>query len=254
MSDPRPSPPGEVLLRARGITKRFGGRVALRGVDLALRAGEVVGLAGPNGAGKTTLARLAAGFLHPSTGEVRLGDLAPATFRARHGVGYLPEEAPRLWGCTPETLLARRPLARRHGTVPEDLPSTREGVREPTRAGDLLARLGLGGLAQTALPRLSRGQWRLALSAFALHGPAPLVVLDEPDAGLDPAALDRLAEGVRWAGRAGALVLVLSHQMAELEAMCDRILFLADGRVVGEARAAELRPGEARARYRELMR
>lgn len=219
---------------AEGLARSYDGRIALTDCSFQLSAGEVLGLAGPNGAGKSTLARLLTGFVQPSAGTIRLGALTPAQYRTRHGVGYLPEDVAFYAECTPYELLNMRAAA---------------GPLDWRRAADLL---DLGPLLHRPLRILSKGQGRLAYTAYAALGPSRVVVLDEPDSGLDPTALDRLRELVRACAAGGAVVVVLSHQLPELAEVCDRVMFLREGRVSGTFSQDEVASRGARSLYREL--
>jgi len=202
--------------------RRYGERTALHDTTLSLEAGRVVGVAGPTGAGKTTFARLAAGFVAPSSGRVLLGGEPAMQARAREGIGYLPDELPRGWRCTVRLFLEMR------------------GLQQPTLSSDaVIDILGLRDLADTPLHVLSKGQWRLALAAYAALGPSRLLVFDEPDSGLDPSALRRMRALITACRDAGSLVLVLSHQLTELDAVCDQLLFIGGGRVLRSVTAAE---------------
>lgn len=216
--------------------RRYGERTALHDTSLTLDAGRVVGVAGPTGAGKTTFARLAAGFVAPSSGRVLLGGEPAMQARAREGIGYLPDELPRGWRCSIQILLEMR------------------GLHNPTIGCDeVIDILGLRDLAQTPLHVLSKGQWRMALAAYAALGPSRLLVFDEPDSGLDPSALRRMRALITACRDAGSLVLVLSHQLTELDAVCDQLLFIGGGRVLRSVTAAERQGRSVAELYHETL-
>jgi ABC-2 type transport system ATP-binding protein len=227
---------GETFCQLAGAGRSFGNKVALHATDLTLKAGEVVGVAGPNGAGKTTLARMVSGFLSPSTGSVIVGGRTAVEYRLTHGVGYLPEELPRAWRCSVNGFLRMRGVD--------------DGMIGVERACELL---GITQLVRTQVHALSKGQWRLTLTAYAALGPPRLLVLDEPDSGLDPNALLRMRALVEACRAAGTLVLILSHQMAELDAVCDRLLFVNGGCVIRSVDAAERGTQTAAQLYHELV-
>ncbi|HUF49570.1 MAG TPA: ABC transporter ATP-binding protein [Longimicrobiales bacterium] len=227
-----------VELRLENVHLRYGRSTALRDVNLVAGAGEAVGLVGPNGAGKTSIARLATGFTLPTRGLVTVGGMAARDYRLRHGVGYAPEELPRGWSCRVRALLAVRAF-----DVTPPAADFRDAV---------LRTLGVDALLDKRLPALSKGQWRAVLIAYALLARPGLAVLDEPDAGLDPGALDRLAELLAFVRQAGMTVLLLSHQLFEIERTCKRVLFVRDGTIVAEETAAA-GGGFLRQRYKEVF-
>lgn len=220
----------------------YGPREALAPLSLSLGRGELVGVAGPNGAGKSTLARLMAGFLRPSLGSVRFDGLDAVSHRMRHGVGFLPEEIPRPWHCTVRQFLAIRPRPR---------PSA---GTDPLSIDDVTGLLDLAPLLRRRLDELSKGQWRLTLAAYAALGPSPLVIFDEPDAGLDPHALDRFCRLAEACRAAGSLVMVLSHNMSALDTLCTRLLFVDGGRIVRDEDRRRGQAPSAASLYREAIR
>lgn len=222
----------------RDVTKQYGAQRGVRDVSLEVGAGEVVGVAGPNGAGKSTIARLLLGFAQPDAGQVTIGNMPAHEFRQQFGVGYLPEEAKPGWRCTVGQLLALR------------TGSASEALRPLAIAEEL----GVTPWLNRRISKLSKGQWRMALLCYALSGSSPLIILDEPDSGLDPDALDRLQTGIGVAARHGSTVFVLSHNLDELERACSRFLFVFDGRIVADLTRDEVRQESARETYRRLSR
>ncbi len=212
------------------VEKTYGRKVALGPVSVALPEGSITGIAGPNGAGKSTFARLLCGFTLPTRGNVRIGAFDGREWRERHGIGYVPEELPKPWRCSVSALLRLR-------KPPVD------------HKGFLRLAQYLDALGDRRLDTLSKGQWRLVLVGYALLTRPSLVVLDEPDSGLDPDALDYVAEALLWCARSGSTVVVLSHQLSELQRVCDSVLFVTAGKVVGSVTAAEVRTEGLRAHY-----
>jgi len=204
------------LLVADRLTRRFADRVAVRDLSLSVASGEIVALLGPNGAGKTTTMRMLAGLIAPTAGRITINrvDITGATAgAARRAVGLLTE-APGLW----ERLTVRANLltyARLQG-----LADPREAVDRVLQLVDLADRAGdLAG-------KLSKGlKQRAALARALVHQP-PVLLLDEPTSGLDPASARHVRDliaGFRTEGRA---VLVSTHNLAEAEALADRIAIL----------------------------
>ncbi|NLD74657.1 MAG: ABC transporter ATP-binding protein [Chloroflexi bacterium] len=198
-----------------GLTRRYGDLVAVNGLDLVVREGEVFGFLGPNGAGKTTTVRLLNGLLNPSAGRARvLGlDVAQAPLEVRRNTGVLTE-TPSLY----ETLSARDNL-RFYGEL-FDVP---EGAL-PQRVDDLLGEFGLTERADDRVGTYSKGMLqRLALARTLLHEPR-ILFLDEPTAGLDPSASRMVNDLIqRLAAQGGHTIFLCTHNLAEAQRLCDRI-------------------------------
>ena len=220
----------ETVLRASGLVKRYRDDTAVAGVDLEVRAGERVALLGPNGAGKTTTLLMLLGVVTPDAGYVELvGQRLP---RGRHralshigfAAGYLPlTERMRV-----------REFLRMYGQL--------YGVSDVASAIDEgLERFKITHLARSLGTELSSGQRTLVgIVKATLHHPR-LLVLDEPTASLDPEVALRVREGLVDISRAeGTALLVTSHDMTEVERLCERVVFLARGRVVADGSPAEV--------------
>jgi ABC-2 type transport system ATP-binding protein len=207
--------PVDALAESAAVWRRFGSHAAVRAVDLAVTAGEVVGLLGANGAGKTTLIRLLLGLLQPSQGSVRLFG-APPSVAGRRRVGYVPQ-----------TLGLYDDL-----TVAENWSFTAAafGIRAALPASVAAVRNELVG----ALPL---GTQREVAFAVALAHRPELLVLDEPTSGVGPLGRARLWEQIREAADGGAGALVTTHNLEEAQE-CDRLVVMADGRVVASGTVA----------------
>src|SRR5579864_1284676 len=212
------------VVRASGLVKRFRGEVAVGGVDLVVRAGERVALLGPNGAGKTTTLFMLLGVVTPDVGVVELvGHRLPegrtrALAQVGFAAGYLP--------------LAERMRVREFLRMYADL----YGVDRPSSAIDeALTRFGIDHLASSLGTELSSGQRTLVgIVKATLHRPR-LLVLDEPTASLDPEVALRVRLGLLDLSRTqGTALLVTSHDMTEVERLCERVIFIARGRVVAD--------------------
>ena len=220
------------MLELRGLTQRFGERVALAGVDLDVAPGQVFGLLGHNGAGKTTLLRTALGLIAPAGGEVRvLGHPVPRDLRAAlAGVGALIEE-PRFH----DGLSGRQNLA---------IVAAARGGDAHGRIDDALRTVGLAARAGDRVSRYSQGmRQRLGLARCLLGNPR-LVVLDEPLNGLDPAGIIELRSLLRALVEEGRTVLLSSHDLSEVELVCDAVAVLDRGRLVAAGSVAEVRGQE----------
>ena len=228
-------------LEAAGLRKvyraRGGGQVvAVDGLSFAVRPGEVVGLLGPNGAGKTTAMQLALALLEPDAGEVRLFGRDPELLEVRRRVGYAPD-APLF----PRRLTGLQILAL-HGEL---LGFRRVAARD--RAERFAEQVGVAEPARRPAGTYSRGQAQRLGLALALLGDPDLVLLDEPTAGLDPAGVAAMRELLVSLRGRGAAVLLNSHLLSEVERVCDRVLFIKEGRLL---RTHEVRAGGRRAEVR----
>ncbi len=201
------------------VTMRYGGTVALDGVDLQVAAGETLGLLGPNGAGKTTALRLLAGMAPPFRGRVSVMGVDPWSEpdRVRTRMGVLPEGTGLFDRLTVGENLAL--FAGLYGLG-------RESVQRALDA------TGAAHLTGRRVGSLSKGErQRVALARAVLHDPE-LLILDEPTSGLDPAAAASLHQIIRDMQARGRTVVLASHDMAEVEALCDRVAILDRGRLV----------------------
>ncbi|MEO8827801.1 ATP-binding cassette domain-containing protein [Lapillicoccus sp.] len=217
------------MIETRGLTKVFGTNRAVDDVSLTVRAGGLTGFVGGNGAGKTTTMRMIMGILEPTDGEV-LWDGRPATRDDRARFGYMPEER----GLYPKqpVLFQLVYLGRLHGM---------SAAAAKQAATEHLERFGLGERKNDTLESLSLGnQQRVQIAAAVMTGPTALV-LDEPFSGLDPEAVDSMADLLRESAAEGVPVLFSSHQLDLVERLCDQLVVLSRGRVVAEGKVADLR-------------
>lgn len=222
-----PAPQGAgAVYEVRDLVKRYRGadHAANAGLTFDVAAGEVFGVLGPNGAGKTTLVRQLVGLLQPDQGRIRLlgtdldGD--PRTAAAR--LAYLPQDQPALADLRVHTAIET--TARLRG-------ARRRVARAQT--AEIIEELGLGQLARRPMGKLSGGQRRLAGVATALVGDRPLLVLDEPTTGLDTTARRAVWQALnRRRSSLGTTVVLVTHNVLEAETVLDRVLLLAEGRVV----------------------
>ena len=212
----------ETLVRVTDLTRRFGRHTALAGIDLTLGRGEVLGLLGPNGAGKTTCLRILSGNLAPTTGRVEIAgyDLARNPVGAKQLLGYLPERPPLYQDLRVNEYLQFCARLRR---VPRR--QVQPAVAEARR------RCGLDDLGREPIARLSKGfRQRLGIAQAILHRPR-LLILDEPTEGLDPVQIREVRGLVRELAR-DCGVIFSSHILPEVQAVCDRVAILHQGRMV----------------------
>lgn len=236
-------PPAPVLLEVENVGRHRGGRAVLRGISFALHRGEVLGLLGVNGAGKSTTLAIIAGVLAPDAGQVRLDGhiVADSPAEVRRRVGWVPESV-ALW---PELTVteALDACGRLRGLAPAPRKVAIE--RE-------LARLDLGAAANRTCGRLSLGQKRrVGLAQAMLHDP-DLLVLDEPGNGLDPVQAARLQALLAELSR-GRGIILSTHDLAEVETVCNRVVILHDGTLRHDA-PLERGRGDLEARFRAIAR
>jgi ABC-2 type transport system ATP-binding protein len=224
------------LIETRGLSKTFkGGVEAVRGVDISVGPGEIVGFLGPNGAGKTTTMRMLTTLLKPTSGTATvaghdlLGDPGPV----RQRIGYVSQGG----GVDPTVPIgeALELQARLYGL-------NRDAAR--ARTGELLAGLDLAGMEARPGGTLSGGQRRRVDIAFGLlHAPA-LLFLDEPTTGLDPQSRANLWDHIRaLRAEQGVTVFLTTHYLDEADALCDRLLIIDHGGIVAEGAPADLKAG-----------
>lgn len=220
-------PPGAIAVTA--LHKRYTGVEALKGVDLTVEQGEFFALLGPNGAGKTTLINILAGLTRATSGEVRVMgfDVERDYLSARRQLGVVPQE------------LVFDPFFSVREAL--QLQSGYFGLRHNNAwIDELLERLGLTGKADTNMRRLSGGMKRRVLVAQALVHKPPVIILDEPTAGVDVELRQSLWQFVRELNQAGHTILLTTHYLEEAESLCQRVAVLKEGRIVTLAQTAEL--------------
>ena len=219
---PFPSP---IIAALEGVTKAYGAQSVLDGFDIALEAGSVTALLGPNGAGKSTVAGLLTGRLRADSGTARLFGLDPADRLARARMGIMLQA-----GGLPETLSVAEAV---------DLHAGYFARRLPTAA--VLEQAGLTALAARRCDRLSGGEARKVQFAMAIVGAPDLLVLDEPTTGFDPESRRAMWDVVRAKADAGTAVLLATHHMDEAEALADRIVVIAGGRIIADGTPAAIK-------------
>ncbi|WP_296719632.1 ABC transporter ATP-binding protein [Erythrobacter sp.] len=220
-----PPTASSIIAALEGATKAYGAHRVLDGFDFALEAGSVTALLGPNGAGKSTVAGLLTGRLRADSGRVSLFGLEPSDRLARARMGIMLQS-----GGLPETLTVAEAI---------DLHAGYFARRLPTAA--VLEQAGLTALATRRCDRLSGGEARKVQFALAICGAPDLLVLDEPTTGFDPEARRTMWDVVRAKADTGAAVLLATHHMDEAEALADRIVVIADGRILADGPPAAIK-------------
>jgi len=223
------------VIEAEGLSKvyssRFGTRNvrALDGIDLSVGAGEVFGLLGPNGAGKTTAVKILLGLTRPTGGTAHLFGIPVADPKSRQRVGYLPE-GHRF----PGYLTARQTLS-----IFGRMSGMERAVLE-NRIPELLARVRLSEWLDVKVKKFSKGMTQRLGLALALLARPDLVLLDEPTSALDPVGRREVRELVRELAAGGVTVFLNSHLLTEVEAVCDRVAIVSQGRVVASGQLDDL--------------
>lgn len=214
-------------LAVQALRKRYGAIEALKGVDLTVGEGELVGLLGPNGAGKSTLVKISCGLIGATAGTAHIAGAPAGSGTANRSLGYLAElfRFPD-WLSADELLQMHQKLAGSKGGA--------------TERGELLELVGLSEFSQRRVGAMSKGmQQRLGL-AQAMIGDPRLLLLDEPTSALDPAGRRTVRQLLEELRRRGVAVLLNSHLLSEVELVCDRVAIIARGEVVAAGSPAEL--------------
>ena len=219
--------PGSHLLATRGLVKRFGKRTVVRGVDLTVRGGEIVGLLGPNGAGKTTSFYIMVGLIPATEGEVTFDEKSirdwPMHRRARLGIGYLPQEP---------SVFRKLTVAENLHAIAQTLPVKKTERRQ--RVDELIEELGLGGVLRQKAFTLSGGERRRLEIARALLTRPRFLLMDEPFSGVDPISVSEVQKIVLQMRSRGIGVLITDHNVRETLRIVDRAYLLHEGTVLAE--------------------
>jgi ABC-2 type transport system ATP-binding protein len=221
-----------------GVRKRYGQVSALNGLDLSIARGSCCGLVGPNGAGKTTAMGVIAGLILPDAGSVSIFGEGPFSARKHAGrLGMMPQD------CSPNPHMSLHALLCFYAEL--------QGIdkhRSVKEADRVLDAVGLSDRRQAVYPQLSHGMRRRFSVAQALLGEPELVILDEPTSGLDPEHVAQLRQVLlRLRGR--TTLLISSHILSELEALCDSVAFVEDGKCLRQGSLREITQSLSIARY-----
>lgn len=218
----QPREAGRAMIEAEGLSKFYGDFAACRDVTFTINRGEVAAFLGPNGAGKSTTMKLLTGYLAPSAGTARIAGFNMATERleaAKH-LGYLPENGPLYPEMTPRGLLKFFGSAR-----------GMSGPKLNDRIDQVVQLCRLSTVIGKPIGKLSKGfRQRVGMAQVLLHEP-DVLIMDEPTAGLDPNQIREVREMIRRIGETKT-ILLSTHILQEVEAMCNRVIFINEGRVV----------------------
>lgn len=225
------------VLEAVGLRKTYGKRTVVDGVSFRVAQGEVVGLLGPNGAGKSTSFHMVAGLVTPDAGTVTLAGRSltglPLYQRARHGLGYLPQEA-----CIFRGLTVRDNLR----AVLEGMPLSR--AQQQARADELLAEFSLEHVQNNRGSELSGGERRRAEIARALCTNPSHLLFDEPFAGVDPLAVAEIQRVIRALQARGLGILITDHNVRETLGVTDRAYIISKGRILLDGSPQDIRQSQ----------
>jgi len=226
---------GDTVVQAVGLTKVFADfwlrrkAVAVDGIDFEIRRDEIFGLLGPNGSGKSTTIKMILGLLHRTKGLLTVFGKEPADVAVKRRIGYLPEESYMYRFLTPvETL---------------DFYGKLFGLARPVRrrrTEELLSMVGLSHAANRPVGEFSKGMARRLGVAQALINDPDLLILDEPTSGLDPLGSRQVKDLILDLGRRGKTILLSSHQLDDVQDVCDRMVILYGGRIRSEGTVDEL--------------
>ena len=228
------------MIEITDLSKRFGGLIAVDGVSFQVSRGNVLGFLGPNGAGKSTTMKMITGFIAPDAGSVVVGgdDISLHPVEVKRRIGYLPEGAPLYGEMTVKGFLEF--IAEIRGY---------RGSERPQRVDRAVELLSLGSVIDKPIETLSKGfKRRVGLAQAILHDPQVLI-LDEPTDGLDPNQKHYVRELIRSMAK-DKIIVLSTHILEEVDAVCDRAIIIADGRIVSDGTPAEL---EARSRLHNAV-
>jgi ABC-2 type transport system ATP-binding protein len=230
------------IIEATGLARTYQSRKrvvhAVRGVDLTVDEGEIVGFLGPNGAGKTTTLRMLTTLLRPTAGRATVAgaDLLRDPLGVRRRIGYVPQAIGQTMGGTDNQAKVSEEL---HDQAALYRIGRADGTR---RAEALLSQLDLGGLGDRLVKTLSGGQRRRLEIALGLVHEPPIVFLDEPTTGLDPQSRSNLWDHIRrLRSDLGTTVFLTTHYLEEADALCDRVIIIDNGVTVASGTPDELK-------------
>lgn len=218
------------MIEINDLSKSYGEIQALQSTNISIQKGEIVGLLGPNGAGKTTLMKMITGVLEPDTGTVSISgfDIVRDRAKAQTKIGYLPENAPLYPELSVQDYLLM--MAELRKILPEDQISA---VRDAVKA------VNLENVVTRPIGQLSKGmRQRVGLAQAILHKPE-ILILDEPTVGLDPTQIIEIRQLIKTLAKQST-VLFSTHILSEVEALCDRVIMIMNGKIKADSKLSEL--------------
>ena len=226
---------GEYTIVAEGLTRSYGNRLAVENLSLSIKRGEVLGLLGVNGAGKSTTMNMLAGIVVPDQGSITISkhSLSDNPMQARERLGYLPEQPPLYADLTVNDYLGY--CARLHRVPNNEISSAAEKTR---------SLCGLQEVGHRLIRNLSKGyQQRVGIAQAIIHQP-DIIILDEPTVGLDPIQIIEIRKLIRTLGDRHSVILS-THILPEVQAVCDRVMIIREGRVLHDSPLSEFPENES---------
>jgi ABC-2 type transport system ATP-binding protein len=218
------------MIEIKNLTKRIGNNAILNDLSFSVQKGEILGFLGPNGAGKTTTMKIITSFWAPSSGSITIDglDVVKDSLKTRAKIGYLPETVPLYEDMKVREYL--RFVAAMRGLSGEKLKA---------RLVEVAAACGVAGVMDRPIDELSKGYRQRVGLAQAIMGNPDVLILDEPTTGLDPNQITEIRELIKKIGREKT-VIFSTHILSEVSAVCDRVIIINNGRIVGQGSPAEL--------------
>jgi ABC-2 type transport system ATP-binding protein len=233
------------MIEVKGLVKTYGNKRAVDGITFTVKRGEILGFLGPNGAGKSTTMKVITGFIRPDAGTATVGGVAGAVdpVGVKRQLGYLPESAPAYPEMTVEEFL--RFIA--------EIRGFRDNGEKRARVEHVLGLTHLASVRTQTIETLSKGyKQRVGFAQALIHNP-PALVLDEPTDGLDPNQKNEVRTLIRSMAAEKAVILS-THILEEVEAICTRVIIIASGRIVADETPSALRARQPGARLDEIFR
>jgi ABC-2 type transport system ATP-binding protein len=232
------------MIEISHLSKRYGALTAVDDISFSVEPGQVLGFLGPNGAGKSTTMKMITGFLSPTSGSVRVcgHDVESAPLAAKACMGYLPEGAPSYGEMSVRGFL-------------EFIADVRglSGDRRRSRLDDVISRLGLGGVLEQVIETLSKGfRRRVGLAQALLHDPQ-VMILDEPTDGLDPNQKHEVRALINAMSK-DKIIVISTHILEEVDAVCNRAIIIASGRILADDTPKGLAARSASGRLDDVFR